>query len=173
MDEYTKELKGLDKLYASPQKTSGKTVDAGRQRIEQLQPQTATLQAQLMENEKPLDSERKLVAFEQERTRLKGQTLNASQKSVLIHADEIRAQLQINAGLERELQLKALKQRFSDQDFEITKRTAQMQQEAQNRILQMTMPKVDYNLMLEEQRVRDDCRSRRYQFDKEVSDKTS
>nr|CBA73723.1 hypothetical protein ARN_19280 [Arsenophonus nasoniae] len=45
---------------------------------------------------------------------------------MLAHADEIRTQLQINAGLERELQLKALRQRFADQDFEITKRTTQM-----------------------------------------------
>ncbi|SPP31346.1 hypothetical protein ARAF_0470 [Arsenophonus endosymbiont of Aleurodicus floccissimus] len=65
-----------------------------------------------MENEKLLDSERKLAAFEQKLTRFKEQTLNASQKSVLVHADEIRTQLQINAGLERELQLKALRQRF-------------------------------------------------------------
>ncbi|UBX28468.1 phage tail tape measure protein [Arsenophonus apicola] len=173
LNEYTQALKGLDKLYASPQKSLEVTLDTGRQRIEQLQQQTATLQAQLMENEKLLDSERKLAVFEQEINRLKGQTLNASQKSVLVHADEIRTQLQINTGLERELQLKALKQRFADQDFEITKRTAQMQQEAQNQILQMTMPKVDYDLMLEEQRIMDDFRNRRYQLDKEVSDKTS
>ncbi|WGM02449.1 phage tail tape measure protein [Arsenophonus nasoniae] len=173
LNEYTQALKGLDKLYASPQKSSGVTLDTGRQRIEQLQQQTATLQAQLMENEKLLDSERKLAAFEQEITRLKGQTLNASQKSVLVHTDEIRTQLQINAGLERELQLKALRQRFADQDFEITKRTAQMQQEAQNQILQMTMPKVDYDLMREEQRIRDDFRIQRYKLDKDVSDKTS
>ncbi|WGM00020.1 phage tail tape measure C-terminal domain-containing protein [Arsenophonus nasoniae] len=173
LNEYTQALKGLDKLYASPQKSSGVTLDTGRQRIEQLQQQTATLQAQLMENEKLLDSERKLAVFEQELTRLKGQTLNASQKSVLVHADEIRTQLQINAGLERELQLKALRQRFADQDFEITKRTAQMQQEAQNQILQMTMPKVDYDLMREEQRIRDDFRIQRYKLDKDVSDKTS
>ncbi|SPP31345.1 hypothetical protein ARAF_0469 [Arsenophonus endosymbiont of Aleurodicus floccissimus] len=37
----------------------------------------------------------------------------------------------------------------------------------------MTLLKVGYDLMLEEQRVRDDFRNRPYQLDKEVSDKTS
>lgn len=173
LSEYTQALKGLDKLYASPQKTSGVTLDAGRQRIEQLQQQTATLQAQLMENEKLLDSERKLAAFEQELTRLKGQTLNASQKSVLVHADEIRTQLQINAGLERELQLKALKQRLDEQNNDMTRQTAQMQQEAQNRISQMTMSKADYDLMLEKQRIQEDANKMRIQLEQEVSDKIS
>ncbi|HGJ5856685.1 phage tail length tape measure family protein, partial [Arsenophonus nasoniae] len=167
LNEYTQALKGLDKLYASPQKTSGETLDAGRQRIEQLQQQTATLQAQLMENEKLLDSERKLAVFEQELTRLKGQTLNASQKSVLVHADEIRTQLQINAGLERELKLKELRKQFDGQNFEIASTTAKLRRDAQNEILKSTMSESAYELRQKEEQIHEDFDKRRYHLEKE------
>lgn len=52
-------------------------------------------------------------------------------------------------------------------------RTSKLSQDSSNQMLQMTMSQPAYELMLEEQRVRDGFRQRRYQLDKEVSDKTT
>ncbi|MEM7874618.1 phage tail tape measure protein [Morganella morganii] len=173
--QFEQTMKGIDSLYSSLDKKwhgSG-SIPEGQRRAQQLMEQTATLRAQLAENEKLTASESKLIAFEQELVGLAGKKLNAAQKSVMENAGSIRTQLQLNAGLEREIALKGLRKKFDDQNFEITQRTRSMQQEADNQRLQIIMPTADYNLMLEEQRIADDFRQRRYQLDKEISDKTS
>lgn len=173
--QFEQTMKGIDSLYSSLDKKghgSG-SIPEGQRRAQQLMEQTATLRAQLAENEKLTASESKLIAFEQELVSLAGKKLNAAQKSVMENAGSIRTQLQLNAGLEREIALKGLRKKFDDQNFEITQRTRSMQQEADNQRLQIIMPTADYNLMLEEQRIADDFRQRRYQLDKEISDKTS
>ncbi|WP_025153583.1 phage tail tape measure protein [Morganella morganii] len=173
--QFEQTMKGIDSLYSSLDKKghgSG-SIPEGQRRTQQLMEQTATLRAQLAENEKLTASESKLIAFEQELVGLAGKKLNAAQKSVMENAGSIRTQLQLNAGLEREIALKGLRKKFDDQNFEITQRTRSMQQEADNQRLQIIMPTADYNLMLEEQRIADDFRQRRYQLDKEISDKTS
>lgn len=173
--QFEQTMKGIDSLYSSLDKKghgSG-SIPEGQRRTQQLMEQTATLRAQLAENEKLTASESKLIAFEQELVGLAGKKLNAAQKSVMENAGSIRTQLQLNAGLEREIALKGLRKKFDDQNFEITQRTRSMQQEADNQRLQIIMPTVDYNLMLEEQRIADDFRQRRYQLDKEIADKTS
>ncbi|MCU6213143.1 phage tail tape measure protein [Morganella morganii] len=173
--QFEQTMKGIDSLYSSLDKKghgSG-SIPEGQRRAQQLMEQTATLRAQLAENEKLTASEGKLIAFEQELVGLAGKKLNAAQKSVMENAGSIRAQLQLNAGLEREIALKGLRKKFDDQNFEITQRTRSMQQEADNQHLQIIMSTADYNLMLEEQRIADDFRQRRYQLDKEISDKTS
>ncbi|MCU6273293.1 phage tail tape measure protein [Morganella morganii] len=173
--QFEQTMKGIDSLYSSLDKKghgSG-SIPEGQRRAQQLMEQTATLRARLAENEKLTASESKLIAFEQELVGLAGKKLNAAQKSVMENAGSIRTQLQLNAGLEREIALKGLRKKFDDQNFEITQRTRSMQQEADNQRLQIIMPTADYNLMLEEQRIADDFRQRRYQLDKEISDKTS
>ncbi|HAT3808385.1 TPA: phage tail tape measure protein [Morganella morganii] len=173
--QFEQTMKGIDSLYSSLDKKghgSG-SIPEGQRRAQQLMEQTATLRAQLAENEKLTASESKLIAFEQELVGLAGKKLNAAQKSVMENAGSIRTQLQLNAGLEREIALKGLRKKFDDQNFEITQRTRSMQQEADNQRLQIIMPTADYNLMLEEQRITDDFRQRRYQLDKEITDKTS
>ncbi len=173
--QFEQTMKGIDSLYSSLDKKghgSG-SIPEGQRRAQQLMEQTATLRAQLAENEKLTASESKLIAFEQELVGLAGKKLNAAQKSVMENAGSIRTQLQLNAGLEREIALKGLRKKFDDQNFEITQRTRSMQQEVDNQRLQIIMPTADYNLMLEEQRIVDDFRQRRYQLDKEISDKTS
>ncbi|EKT55511.1 phage tail tape measure protein [Providencia sneebia] len=135
--------------------------------------QGAALHAQLMETEGLTASERKLASFEQELLGLQGQHLNARQKSIQAHSTEIRTQLLKNAELEKELKYKELRKKFDDQNFEVMQKTSKLSQDATNQILQMTMSQSAYDLMLEEQRVRDDFRQRRYQLDKEVSDKTT
>ncbi|WP_272688033.1 phage tail tape measure protein [Providencia sp. PROV035] len=172
--EYQQALKGLDKLFATPKKTGGSAViDEGKQRIEQLLQQGAALRAQLEETEGLTASERKLASFEQELIGLQGQHLNARQKTIQAHSSEIRAQLIKNAELEKEIKYKELRKKFDDQNFEVMQRTSKLSQDSSNQMLQMTMSQPAYELMLEEQRVRDGFRQRRYQLDKEVSDKTT
>ncbi|EJD6670205.1 phage tail tape measure protein [Providencia rettgeri] len=172
--EYQQALKGLDKLFTTPKKTGGSAVvDEGKQRIEQLLQQGAALRAQLEETEGLTASERKLASFEQELIGLQGQHLNARQKTIQAHSSEIRAQLIKNAELEKEIKYKELRKKFDDQNFEVMQRTSKLSQDSSNQMLQMTMSQPAYELMLEEQRVRDDFRQRRYQLDKEVSDKTT
>lgn len=173
--QFEQTMKGIDSLYSSLDKKGhgGSDIPEGQRRAQQLMEQTATLRAQLAENEKLTASESKLIAFEQELVGLAGKKLNAAQKSVMENAGSIRTQLQLNAGLEREIALKGLRKKFDDQNFEIAQRTRAMQQEADNQRLQLMMPTADYDLMLEEQRIADDFRQRRYQLDKEISDKTS
>lgn len=173
--QFEQTMKGIDSLYSSLDKKGrgGSGIPEGQRRAQQLMEQTATLRAQLAENEKLTASESKLIAFEQELVGLAGKKLNAAQKSVMENAGSIRTQLQLNAGLEREIALKGLRKKFDDQNFEIAQRTRAMQQEADNQRLQLMMPTADYNLMLEEQRIADDFRQRRYQLDKEITDKTS
>ncbi|QKJ51610.1 phage tail tape measure protein [Providencia rettgeri] len=172
--EYQQALKGLDKLFTTPKKTGGSAaVDEGKQRIEQLLQQGAALRAQLEEIEGLTASERKLASFEQELLGLQGQHLNARQKTIQAHSSEIRAQLIKNAELEKEIKYKELRKKFDDQNFEVMQKTSKLSQDATNQILQMTMSQPAYDLMLEEQRIRDDFRQKRYQLDKEVSDKTT
>lgn len=172
--EYQQALKGLDKLFTTPKKTGGSAVvDEGKQRIEQLLQQGAALRAQLEETEGLTASERKLASFDQELIGLQGQHLNARQKTIQAHSSEIRAQLIKNAELEKEIKYKELRKKFDYQNFEVMQRTSKLSQDSSNQMLQMTMSQPAYELMLEEQRVRDDFRQRRYQLDKEVSDKTT
>ncbi|CAG9426397.1 TPA: phage tail tape measure protein [Providencia alcalifaciens] len=173
-NEYQQAMKGLDKLFTAPKKTgSNPVVDEGKQRIEQLLQQGAALRAQLEETEGLTASERKLASFEQELIGLQGQHLNARQKSIQSHHIEIRTQLLKNAELEKEIKFKELRKKFDDQNFEVMQKTSKISQDATNQILQMTMSQNAYDLMLEEQRIQDDFRQRRYQLDKEVSDKKS
>ncbi|MEQ5221054.1 phage tail tape measure protein [Providencia alcalifaciens] len=173
-NEYQQAIKGLDKLFTAPKKTgSNPVVDEGKQRIEQLLQQGAALRAQLEETEGLTASERKLASFEQELIGLQGQHLNARQKSIQSHHIEIRTQLLKNAELEKEIKFKELRKKFDDQNFEVMQKTSKISQDATNQILQMTMSQNAYDLMLEEQRIQDDFRQRRYQLGKEVSDKKS
>jgi lambda family phage tail tape measure protein len=173
-NEYQQAIKGLDKLFTAPKKTgSNPVVDEGKLRIEQLLQQGAALRAQLEETEGLTASERKLASFEQELIGLQGQHLNARQKSIQSHHIEIRTQLLKNAELEKEIKFKELRKKFDDQNFEVMQKTSKISQDATNQILQMTMSQNAYDLMLEEQRIQDDFRQRRYQLDKEVSDKKS
>ncbi|WP_265498826.1 phage tail tape measure protein [Providencia rustigianii] len=173
-NEYQQAIKGLDKLFTAPKKTgSNPVVDEGKQRIEQLLQQGAALRAQLEETEGLTASERKLASFEQELIGLQVQHLNARQKSIQSHHIEIRTQLLKNAELEKEIKFKELRKKFDDQNFEVMQKTSKISQDATNQILQMTMSQNAYDLMLEEQRIQDDFRQRRYQLDKEVSDKKS
>ncbi|HEI9870997.1 TPA: phage tail tape measure protein [Morganella morganii] len=175
--QFEQTMKGLDILYgSSEQKTSGSrgsVIPEGQRRTQQLMEQTAVLRAQLAENEKLTESENKLIAFDRELLDLSGKKNDAGKRSVQENAAAIRSVLEKNAALEREIALKKLSRQYDEQNRDLKSRTATMQQEADNQRLQGTMSPIDFELMQKEQQIAADFRQRRYELDKNVTDKTS
>lgn len=175
--QFEQTMKGLDTLYgSSEQKTSGSrgsVISEGQRRTQQLMEQTAVLRAQLAENEKLTESENKLIAFDRELLDLSGKKNDAGKRSVQENAAAIRSVLETNAALEREIALKKLSKQYDEQNRDLKSRTATMQQEADNQRLQGTMSPISFELMQKEQEIAADFRQRRYELDKNVTDKTS
>ncbi|HGJ5879885.1 MAG TPA: phage tail tape measure protein [Arsenophonus nasoniae] len=84
-------------------KTSTKT-DAGQQRLAQLQKESISLQAQLKYTDSMTAAQKQLLAFEIEIASWKGQTLTTQQQSILASREQIEAQLQSNAVIEKQLE---------------------------------------------------------------------
>ena len=175
--QFEQTMKGLDTLYGSSvQKTSGSrgsVIPEGQRRTQQLMEQTAVLRAQLAENEKLTESENKLIAFDRELLDLSGKKNDAGKRSVQENAAAIRSVLETNAALEREIALKKLSRQYDEQNRDLKSRTATMQQEADNQRLQGTMSPISFELMQKEQEIAADFGRRRYELDKNVTDKTS
>ncbi|MCC8389276.1 phage tail tape measure protein [Photorhabdus laumondii] len=171
VEQYAQALKGLDKMYSSPSKSF--TDSEGVRRLQELREQTATLKAQANESVNLTASQRKLVAFEQEIADFKGKRLTDGQKSLFAMKEEIAAQLKQNILLEKANEQRELSKKLHEQTRDMVARTYSLQQDADNQIAQITMPSADYDQMVAEQQIRDDFRQRRWQLDKEVSDKTS
>lgn len=175
--QFEQTMKGLDILYGSSvQKTSGSrgsVIPEGQRRTQQLMEQTAVLRAQLAENEKLTESENKLIAFDRELLDLSGKKNDAGKRSVQENAASIRSVLETNAALEREIALKKLSKQYDEQNRDLKSRTATMQQEADNQRLQGTMSPISFELMQKEQEIAADFGRRRYELDKNVTDKTS
>lgn len=175
--QFEQTMKGLDTLYGSSvQKTSGSrgsVIPEGQRRTQQLMEQTAVLRAQLAENEKLTESENKLIAFDRELLDLSGKKNDAGKRSVQENAAAIRSVLETNAALEREIALKKLSRQYDEQNRDLKSRTATMQQEADNQRLQGTMSPINFELMQKEQQIAEDFGRRRYELDKNVTDKTS
>ncbi len=171
-EQYAQALKGLDKMYSGPSK-SAVTESEGVKRLQELREQTATLKAQANESVSLTASQRKLVAFEQELADFKGKRLTDGQKSLVAMKAEITAQLNQNIALEKANEQRELSKKLHEQTRDMVARTYSLQQDADNQIAQITMPSADYDQMVAEQQIRDDFRQRRWQLDKDVSDKTS
>lgn len=175
--QFEQTMKGLDILYGSSvQKTPGSrssVIPEGQRRTQQLMEQTAVLRAQLAENEKLTESENKLIAFDRELLDLSGKKNDAGKRSVQENAAAIRSVLETNAALEREIALKKLSRQYDEQNRDLKSRTATMQQEADNQRLQGTMSPISFELMQKEQEIAADFGRRRYELDKNVTDKTS
>ncbi|HFU0689338.1 TPA: phage tail tape measure C-terminal domain-containing protein [Morganella morganii] len=175
--QFEQTMKGLDTLYGSPvQKAPGSrssVIPEGQRRTQQLMEQTAVLRVQLAENEKLTESENKLIAFDRELLDLSGKKNDAGKRSVQENAASIRSVLETNAALEREIALKKLSKQYDEQNRDLKSRTATMQQEADNQRLQGTMSPISFELMQKEQEIAADFGRRRYELDKNVTDKTS
>jgi lambda family phage tail tape measure protein len=78
--------------------------DAATKFLQQLRDQAAEMELQLSTTGKMSQAERELAKFNQEMVDWKGKALTADQKSLIANQDAIRAQLQKNVALEKEVQ---------------------------------------------------------------------
>lgn len=172
-DEYAQALKGINKQYGEKSKGTAYSDSEGVRRLQQLQQQSSVLRAQAQDTDKLTESQKKLVAFDQEIAGLQGKKLTASQKSLLSMQDQIRAQLTENVALEKTNREREIGKKLSEQTHSLVMETAAKQQEYANRNAQLTMSTDAYDQMVAEQQIRQSFQQHRLQLDKEVTDKTS
>lgn len=96
------------------------TDDAGTKALLQYHEQEAALRAQLAVSDKLTGSQKELAKFEQQVSDLKGKkVLTADQKSLLAKESEIRKQLQVNVGLDEEIQKKEALAKLAERSAQI------------------------------------------------------
>ncbi|OMP92558.1 phage tail length tape measure family protein [Raoultella terrigena] len=111
-EEEAKLRANINEKYKDPKKPKtpkGKayTEDAGTRMLDQLNQQYAALTSQFDTTEKIGVAQQALIKWEQQLADIKSKkTLTADQKSLLANQNEITAQLQKNAGLEKEIALR-------------------------------------------------------------------
>lgn len=115
--------KRINEKYKDPKGAGGAYKDdAATRRLAQLREQEASLAAQLAGERKLTDAGKARAQFEQEISDLKGKSiLTAEQRSLLANQDAIRAQLEKNEGLAKELVAK-------QEIVRLEERSAQIQQ---------------------------------------------
>ncbi|ENC7115913.1 phage tail tape measure protein [Salmonella enterica] len=172
-DEYAAALRGINKLYRDHKKPGEYHDSEGVRRLAQLQQQAVVLKAQGQETDKLTDSQKKLLAFDQEIASYAGKKLTKEQQSVLSMQDQIRAQLQLNAGLEQQNQQQKLSVSLSRQLQDVRDETASRAQEQANALAQMTMSNAAYSQMVAEQQIRESFATRQKELDREVADHAS
>ncbi|WP_048796890.1 MULTISPECIES: phage tail tape measure protein [Serratia] len=170
-EQYAQALKGVNKQYG--EKPKAYSDSEGVRRLQQLQQQSSVLRAQAQDTDKLTESQKKLVAFDQEIAGLQGKKLTAGQKSLLSMQDQIRAQLTENVALEKANREREIGKKLLEQTRSLVMETAAKQQEYANRNAQMTMSTDAYDQMVAEQQIRQSFQQHRLQLDKEVTDKTS
>ena len=171
--EYEQAMRGIEKMYAAP-KGKSVTDDEATRRLQQLRQEESTLRLQNTQTDNLTSSEKKLVEFNQEIADLKEKKiLTAGQKSVLASEQDLRAQLQINASLDKANEQRKLGLQMQQQNQELYRSTLLLQQEYSNRVAQMTMSTDAYDQMVAEQGVRQRFAKEREELDKTVTDKSS
>ncbi|QBQ96290.1 phage tail tape measure protein [Paraburkholderia pallida] len=93
--------------------------DAAARFIQQLHDQGAELQLQLSTTDKLTEAQKELVKFNQQIADWKEKTLTADQKSLIAHQDAIRAQLQMNVELDKEIQRRDDIQKLAEKSTQI------------------------------------------------------
>jgi lambda family phage tail tape measure protein len=135
-EDYKRILKGINDEYDkavkkdAPKKQSSAGVSEGQRALMQAQQQNAVLREQAQTTEKMTGSARQLAAFNEQISSLKGQHLTADQKSLVNMQDQIRAQLQANAALEKEAQLRVTVQKYQQESIKWAEEADAMQREA-------------------------------------------
>lgn len=171
--EYEEAMRGIDKMYAE-RKTKGFTDDEATRRLQSLRQEEAALRTQTAQTDNLTESEKKLVQFNQEIADLKEKKiLTAGQKSVLASERDLRAQLEINASLDKANVQRKIGLQLQEQNQELYRSTLQLQQEYSNRVAQMTLSTDAYDQMVAEQQVRERFAKEREDLDKRLSDKAS
>lgn len=171
--EYEDAMRGIDKMYAE-RKTKGVTDDEATRRLQSLRQEEAALRTQTAQTDNLTESEKKLVQFNQEIADLKEKKiLTAGQKSVLASERDLRAQLEINASLDKANEQRKIGLQLQEQNQELYRSTLQLQQEYSNRVAQMTLSTDAYDQMVAEQQVRERFAKVREDLDHLVADKAS
>ncbi|MEM5325169.1 phage tail tape measure protein [Paraburkholderia sp. JHI2823] len=103
--DYASMVADINDKYKDPKQPKPKayTDDAATKFLQQLHDQSAELQSQLSTTDKLTNAQKELAKFNQQVNDWQGKTLTADQKSLLAHQDQIRAQLQTNVELEKEV----------------------------------------------------------------------
>ncbi|KAJ3472631.1 hypothetical protein NLI96_g13301 [Meripilus lineatus] len=102
--------------------------DAATRFLQQLRDQAAELQSQLTTTDKLTNAERELAKFNQQISDWKDKTLTADQKSLIAHQAEIRAQLQKNIELEKEVKHREAVTKLQERSAQIQASIASYQQ---------------------------------------------
>lgn len=171
--EYEQAMRGIEKMYAAP-KGKAVTDDEATRRLQQLRQEESTLRLQNTQTDNLTSSEKKLVEFNQEIADLKEKKiLTAGQKSVLASEQDLRAQLQINASLDKANEQRKLGLQMQQQNQELYRSTLLLQQEYSNRVAQMTMSTDAYDQRVAEQEIHERFAKLREDLDKNVTDKSS
>lgn len=174
--EYEQAMRGVEKMYAEHKQKREKayTDDAATRRLQDLRQEEVSLRAQNAQTENLTNSERKLVQFNQEMADLKEKRiLTAAQRSLLANEKELRAQLEINASLDRANAQRQIGLQMQEKNQELYRSTLQLQQEYSNAVAQMTMSTAAYDQMVAEQGVRERFAKLREDRDKEITDHAS
>ncbi|WP_208952621.1 phage tail tape measure protein, partial [Rahnella sp. ChDrAdgB13] len=131
--DYQRILKGINDEYdkaTKKRKTGGTGEGEGQRALEQAQQRNAVLLQQAQTTDSLTESERQLAAFDQKIAGLKGQTLNASQQSLVNMQGQIRAQMQSNVQLEKEAALRKVSQKYQEESRKWQEEANAMQREA-------------------------------------------
>lgn len=175
-EQYADAVRGANKLYGEHKSTPKPKAyhdSEGVRRLTALQQQTVILKAQGQETDKLTDSQKKLLAFDQEIVAYHGKKLTAEQQSVLSMQGQIRAQLQLNASIEEQNQQNRLSITLNQQLQDVRDETANRAREQANELAQMTMSDAAYNQMEAEQQIRETFAERQKALDREVADHAS
>ena len=173
-DEYASALRGIDKLYGDKKTGVSAHQDSeGVRRLAQLKQQEVVLKAQGRETERMGESQKKLLAFEQEIASYTGKKLTKAQESVLAMQDQLRAQLETNAALEKQNAQRNLAVTLEKQLRDVREETARRQQEQNNAAAQVTMSDREYEQMVTLQQIREDFAQKQKALDEEVKDHSS
>ncbi|MFH8134217.1 phage tail length tape measure family protein [Pantoea osteomyelitidis] len=90
--QYASNLARINEMYKDPKQPKGRvyTEDAGARLLDQIKQQTAALQAQYVASQKLSSAAQQRIRFEQQIADMRTKThLTSSQKSLLLHSDEI------------------------------------------------------------------------------------
>lgn len=111
----------IDAKYKDPKAPKPKAYrdDSGERMLQQLRDQQATLEAQLSTTDRLSTAEGELAKFNQQISDWKTKTLTPQQESLIKDQDAIRAQLQKNVELEKEIQHRQDVQKLQERSAQI------------------------------------------------------
>lgn len=122
-EQLAQRIAGINAKYADKSGTKSVTQSAAERMLDSLRQQGASMQAQLVTSGKMTTAEQDLVKFNQQIADIKTKSvLTADQKSLLASQDAIRAQLEKNVAVAKELQAK-------QELAKLDERAAQIQQQ--------------------------------------------